>query len=408
MTIQELIEKRAKAWDNARDFLDSKRNSSGLLSEEDSKTYDKMEAEIVALGKEIQRLERLSEIDAELSKPTSTPILNQPTTPDITDKNGTASSTYSETFWNSVRSGDWKTVKNVLQVGKDIEGGYLVPDEFEKRLVEKLTEDNFMRRICTIIKTSSGDRQIPIVTSDGEAYQQGEGSKHTESDIVFGQAVLSAYKLTASLRISEELLNDSAFDLKSYTATNFSRRIAAKEEEEEEAFIIGTGAGSSTGDVSQPTGFLNAVGGAENGVTTTKLAVTTDDLIDLFYSLKSPYRKNAVWILNDTTVKAVRKLTDSNGNYLWQPAISANAPDTILGRPYYTSAYVPEIKAGAKAVAFGDFSYYWIADRQGFSLKCLNELYSENDQIGFKASKRVDGKLILPEAVKTLTLKSSS
>lgn len=405
MTIQELMEKRAKAWDNARDFLDSKRNSSGLLSEEDSKTYDKMEAEIVALGKEISRLEKLSELDAEMKKPTSTPILNQPTTPDLTEKNGTASSTYSETFWNSVRSGDWKTVKNVLQVGKDSEGGYLVPDEFEKRLVEKLTEDNFMRKICTIIKTSSGDRQIPIVTSDGEAYWQGEGSKHTESDIVFGQAVLSAYKLTASLRISEELLNDSAFDLKSYTATNFSRRIAAKEEE---AFIIGTGAGSSTGDVSQPTGFLNAVGGAENGVTTTKLAVTTDDLIDLFYSLKSPYRKNAVWVLNDTTVKAVRKLTDSNGNYLWQPAISANTPDTILGRPYYTSVYVPEIKAGAKAVAFGDFSYYWIADRQGFSLKCLNELYSENDQIGFKASKRVDGKLILPEAVKTLTIKPAS
>ena len=405
MTIQELMEKRAKAWDNDRDFLDSKRNSSGLLSEEDSKTYDKMEAEIVALGKEINRLEKLSEFDAEMKKPISTPILSKPVNPEISDKTGIASNTYNETFWNSVRSGDWKTVKDVLQVGKDSEGGYLVPDEFEKKLVEKLTEDNFMRKICTIIRTSSGDRQIPIVTSDGEAYWQGEGSKNTESDVVFGQALLSAYKLTASLRISEELLNDSAFDLKSYIATNFSRRIAAKEEE---AFLIGTGKSTSTGVVSQPTGIFNAIGGAENGSTTAKVSITTDDLIDLFYSLKSPYRKNAVWVLNDTTVKAIRKLTDSNGNYLWQPALSANAPDTIMGRPYYTSAYAPEIKAGNKAVAFGDFSYYWIADRQGFSLKCLNELYSENDQIGFKASKRVDGCLILPEAIKTLTIKSTS
>lgn len=406
MTIQELIEKRKTAWDNARDFLESKCTDSGLLSEEDGKTYDKMEAEIVALGKEIQRLENLSAIGDKLSQPTSSPILNTPNnTLSMPEKTGTASDIYSEIFWNSVRSGDWKTVKDVLQVGKDSEGGYLVPDEFEKKLVEKLTEDNFMRKICTIIKTSSGDRQIPIVTSDGEAYWQGEGSKNKESDIVFGQALLSAYKITASLRISEELLNDSAFDLKSYVATNFSRRFSAKEEE---AYLVGTGKSTSAGTFSQPTGIFNDDGGAENGTTTTKIGITTDDLIDLFYSLKSPYRKNAVWVLNDTTVKAIRKLTDNNGNYLWQPALSANAPDTILGRPYYTSAYAPEIKAGAKAIAFGDFSYYWIADRQGFSLKCLNELYSENDQIGFKASKRVDGCLILPEAIKTLTIKGTS
>ena len=130
MTIQELREKRSKAWDTARDFLDSKRNESGLLSEEDSKTYDAMEQQIVAYGKEIQRLERQAQIEAEMNKPTSTPVLGKPATPNVTEKTGTASDTYKKAFWNSVRNRNWIDVRNDLQVGTDAEGGYLVPDEF--------------------------------------------------------------------------------------------------------------------------------------------------------------------------------------------------------------------------------------------------------------------------------------
>ena len=137
-------------------------------------------------------------------------------------------------------------------------------------------------------------------------------------------------------------------------------------------------------------------------------AVTADELMDLFYSLKSPYRKNAVWILNDSTIKAIRKLKDSNGQYLWQPSLVAGTPDTILGRPVKTSTYMPAIAAGAKTIAFGDFSYYWIADRQGRSFKRLNELYAANGQVGFLGSQRVDGKMILPEAVKVLVQKAGS
>lgn len=130
--------------------------------------------------------------------------------------------------------------------------------------------------------------------------------------------------------------------------------------------------------------------------------------MDLFYAVKSPYRKKAVWVLNDTTVKALRKLKDNNGNYIWQPSVQAGQPDMILNRPYHTSAYVPEVAAGAKVMAFGDFSYYWIADRQGRSFKRLNELFAANGQVGFLASQRVDGKLILSEAVKTMAIKGSS
>ena len=137
-------------------------------------------------------------------------------------------------------------------------------------------------------------------------------------------------------------------------------------------------------------------------------AVTADELMDLYYSLKSPYRKKSMWVLNDSTIKAIRKLKDNNGQYLWQPSLTAGTPDMILGRPIKTSAYMPAMAAGAKTIAFGDFSYYWIADRQGRSFKRLNELFAATGQVGFLASQRVDGKMILAEAVKVLEQKGAS
>lgn len=397
MTIQELRKKRAKAWDTARDFLDNKRNASGVLSEEDSKTYDALEAEVVNLGKEIKRLERQEQIDAEMRKPTSQPILGTPATPDNQTKTGTASAEYTAAFWNNIRNRNWIDVRNDLQVGTDTEGGFLVPDEFEKKLISALEEENVFRPLATKIQTSSGDRKIPVITQKGEATWMEEEEAYTLSDDAFGQIALSAYKVGTAIKISEELLNDSVFDLPSYIAKEFARRIGTKEEE---AFLIGDGKG-------KPTGIFAATGGAENGATTTGAAITFDDVIGLFYSLKSPYRKKAVWVLNEQTVKALRKIKDNTGNFIWQPSVSAGLPDTILNRPYVTSVYAPTIAAGAKAIAFGDYSYYWVADRQGRSLKRLNELFAMNGQVGFLASQRVDGKLILPEAVKTLTIKKA-
>ena len=397
MTIQELRKKRAKAWDTARDFLDNKRNASGVLSEEDSKTYDALEAEVVNLGKEIKRLERQEQIDAEMRKPTSQPILGTPATPDNQTKTGTASAEYTAAFWNNIRNRNWIDVRNDLQVGTDTEGGFLVPDEFEKKLISALEEENVFRPLATKIQTSSGDRKIPVITQKGEATWMEEEEAYTLSDDAFGQIALSAYKVGTAIKISEELLNDSVFDLPSYIAKEFARRIGTKEEE---AFLIGDGKG-------KPTGIFAATGGAENGATTTGAAITFDDVIELFYSLKSPYRKKAVWVLNEQTVKALRKIKDNTGNFIWQPSVSAGLPDTILNRPYVTSVYAPTIAAGAKAIAFGDYSYYWVADRQGRSLKRLNELFAMNGQVGFLASQRVDGKLILSEAVKTLTIKKA-
>ena len=401
--ILELREKRAKAWDAAKQFLDAKRGADGMLSEEDTATYDKMEQDVMNLGKEIERLERQAAIDAELSKATSTPLTGKPGAKmgkDETEKTGRASDEYKGSFWNAMRvKAPMPSVLNALQEGTDSEGGYLVPDEFERTLVEALEEENVFRTLAHVIKTSSGDRKIPVVASKGSASWVDEEGAYQESDDAFSQVSIGAYKLGTMIKVSEELLADSVFDLEAYISKEFARRIGAREEE---SFFNGDGKG-------KPLGILAAAGGAEVGVTAASAtAITADEVIDLFYSLKAPYRKNAVWVLNDATVKQIRKLKDSTGQYLWQPSLVAGTPDTILGRPVKTSAFMPTAAAGAKTILFGDLSYYWIGDRQGVTFKRLNERYADMGQVGFLASKRVDGKLVLPEAVKVLQQKPGS
>ena len=400
MTIIELRNKRAQKLAAAKAFLDSNRNADGFLSVEDDATYTKLEAEITSLGNEIARMERLETLDAELSKPVNTPITEKPSAaPKADTKTGRASDAYKQAFWNITRHKDSMTpeMKNALQVGTDSEGGYLVPDEFEHTLVQGLNENTIIRAHAHVITTSNGLHKIPVVASHGSAAWIDEEGAYTESDDAFGQVQLDAHKVGTIIKVSEELLNDAAFDLESYISNEFIRRIGDKEEE---AFLTGNGS-------SKPTGLLNATGGAQVGVTAASAtAITADELIDLFFSLKAPYRKNAIWIFNDSTVKLIRKLKDGNGQYLWQPALREGDVPTILGRPYFTSAYMPEAASAAKSVLFGDLNYYWIGDRQGITFKRLNELYAGNGQIGFLASKRLDGKTVLPEAIKVLQQKA--
>ena len=391
----ELREKRAKAWEAAKAFLDAKATDGAFASAEDAATYDRMEQEVMNLGKQIDRLERQAAIDAELAKATSTPITNQPNPKADGDaKQGRASDEYKRAFWNGMRNKMSYEVQNALSIGTDSEGGYLVPDEYEKKLVQALEDEVFFRSLANVIKTSSGDRKIPIVTSRGEAAWIDEGGQFPESDDSFGQTSIGAYKLATMIKVSDELLNDSVFNIENYISKEFARRIGTKEEE---AFFVGDGKG-------KPEGLF---GSADLGVTAATVSITFDDVMDLFYSLRAPYRKKATWLLNDSTVKAIRKLKDGNGNYIWQPSVRDGEPDRILNRPYRTSIYVPELAAGNRVMAFGDYSYYWIADRQGRSFKRLNELYATTGQVGFLASERVDGKLVLSEAVKTLEIKGS-
>ena len=400
MTINELRSKRAKLWEGTKAFLETHRRENGTLSAEDDATYTKMEQEISDLGREISRLERQEAMDSELSKPVNTPITTRPGAAKEDTKTGRASDAYRKNFWNAMRSKNPdRSITDALQIGTDSEGGYLIPDEFERNLLSGLEENNIFRTLANIIQTTSGDRKIPIVASHGSAAWVDEEGAYSESDDAFAQITLGAYKLGTMMKVSDELLNDSVLDLENDLSGEFARRIGNAEED---AFINGDGVG-------KPTGILAAKGGADIGVTTSSgTAFTADDLINLYHSLLTPYRKKAVWLMNDSTVQFIRKLKDSNGQYLWQPSLVAGTPNTILGCPVMVSRYMPEIGAGNKAVAFGDFSYFWIADRQGRSFMRLNELFAAHGQVGFRGSQRVDGKLILPEAIKVMQMKSTS
>ncbi len=355
-------EKRTKVWEAAKAFLDTKRSDDGLLSPEDVQTYEKMEADVVALGREIDRLERQAAMDRELNKPLADPLTARPGAPTAdTAKTGRASDEYNRSFWQAMRNkAVGYEVLNSLHIGTDSEGGFLSPDEYDRTLLSGLEEQNIFRKLAKVITTSSGDRKIPVVATKGTASWCDEEGTIPESDDTFGLVSIGAYKLATMLKCSEELLNDSVFNIQSYLAKEFARRIGAKEEE---SFCIGDGTG-------KPTGVFAAAGGAEVGVTAASAtALTADEILDLFYSLKAPYRKNAVFLMHDSSVKALRKLKDASGQFLWQPSLTAGAPDTLLNRPVYTSAYAPALAADARAIVVGDLGFSWVADRQGVRSK---------------------------------------
>lgn len=250
------------------------------------------------------------------------------------------------------------------------------------------------RKLGTTI-TTSGERKINIAGTKPAAAWIDEGEALTWGDATFAQINLDAHKLHVAVKVTEELLYDNAFGLEKYILRQFTKALANAEED---AFLNGSGVG-------QPLGLLAEEGGAEIGVTAASATdITYDELVDLVYKLKRPYRKNAAFLCNDQTLAVLRKLTDKNGRPLWSDSIQEGEPGRILGFKVYTSPYFPVITAGMPAIAFGDFSYYNIGDRGTRSFAELKELFAGNGMVGFLAKERVDGKLVLPEAVKLLKM----
>ena len=391
--ITAMREKRAGLWEQTKSFLDTHTDKDGKLSAEDAAAYDQMEQEVVDLGKDIERLERQANIDAELATPTSQPLTNQPGQDGQETKTGRASDEYRKAMLQALRT-NFRQVSNVLEEGVDTNGGYLVPEEYDRRLIDVLNEENIMRGLATTI-TTSGEHKINLAATKPAASWIEEGGALTFGDATFDQILMDAYKLHVAIKITEELLYDNAFGLESYIIDQFGKAIGNAEED---AFLNGDGK-------HKPTGLFTS---AKVGVTTSTANISADDMINLVYSLKRPYRKNASFITNDQTLSALRKLKDNNNAYIWQPSYQAGEPDRLLGYTLHTSAYVPTIAAGKPVIAFGDYSYYNIGDRGTRSLQELKELFAGNGMIGYVMKERVDGKLVLPEAVQLLQMKGTA
>ncbi len=387
--ILEMRENRKKAWEAAKAFVETKRDKDGLLSEEDAKTYAEMEKKVQAYAAEIERMEQMEAMEAEMNRPVNTPIVTKPVSDkQMPEKKGRAADVYKAAMLDTLRSG-FKRVSNVLQEGVDTDGGYLVPEEYDNRLIDVLGEENIMRDLSTVI-TTSGEHKINIAATKPAASWIEEGGQLSFGDATFDQILLDSHKLHVAIRVTEELLYDNAFGLENYIITQFGKALANAEED---AFLNGDGVG-------KPLGLFAASGGGQIAETLTA-AIKADDIINLVYALKRPYRKNASFIMNDKNIAVIRKLKDNNGAYIWQPSAQAGEPDRLFGYPVHTSAYAPE-----NAIAFGDCKYYNIGDRGTRSFKQLTELFAGNGMIGYVAKERVDGKLILPEAVQILKLKA--
>lgn len=385
---------RAKlAVEDCEKFLDEHALDDGTLKPEDKAVYDELLKKAKGYKDAIDLQSGLEGLKNEMAQPTSKPVDKAEPEKTQDTKTGRASDAYKKIFEAYLRGvSDNKEIRNALQEGTDSKGGYLVPEEFERRVIEKLTELNVIRRNAHVI-TTSGNYNIPVEASAGAAAWIDEEGEYQGTDPAFAQVVLNAYKVGQMIKVSDELLEDASFDLATYIANQLAKAIATAEEA---AMCTGNG-------TKKPVGIFTAAGG-EVGVTTAAAdKITADEIIDLIYSLEAPYRRAAKFYLNDSTIKAVRKLKDGNGNYLWQPALTEGQPDRLAGFPV-EATQAPAIAAGAYVIAFADLDFYWIADREGVDLRRLDQTYAATGQVGFRGSRRVDAKPVLKEAIKLLQM----
>jgi HK97 family phage major capsid protein len=387
MTVQELKDRAGKALHDARALMNAADAKGEVLAGDGLAQYETLMAAFDADRDAIRSRERLE--SAEMSVSSHGPVAGRAATSNTI---GVGSEEYRTQFWKAMRTGVPDEFR-VMTVATDTAGGHTVPDEFRKVLIEKLTQEVVMRELATVISSTSGTMTIPTVTTDASAGWVAENAAYNESEAVLGSVTFSAYKQTVLTKLSEELLNDSAFDLSGFMAGQYAKALGILEET---AFTVGDGS-------SKPTGVVN--GSTLGKSATATNAITADELMDLQYALGRAYRKRASWLMHDSTVKALRKLktgVSSDNTYLWSPGLDAAEPDRLLGNPVFVSRDMATVATGNKSVLFGDFSYYWIVDRAAVGMIRLNELYAASGNVGFRINRRVDGKLVNADAVQHL------
>ncbi|MFB7596894.1 phage major capsid protein [Streptomyces sp. NPDC056160] len=292
---------------------------------------------------------------------------------------------------------DWRSLQQrALTVGAATGGGDTVPTTFYDRLVQHLIQNSaIMQSGATILNTDGGETiQVPKTTAHSSASIVTEGQPIGESDPAFGQVELNAFKYGALIQVSRELLDDSGVDLEGYLAMQAGRALGN---------AFGAHAITGTGS-SQPRGVVTDATVGVTGGTGVGGAFTSDNIIDLFFSVIAPYRKSpaAIWMMADSSIAAVRKLKDTTGQYIWQPGLQAGVPDTILGKPVLTEPNVAAVATGAKSVVFGDMSQYFVRLAGGVRFERSDDFAFNTDLVTFRALMRADGALVdLTGAVKT-------
>ncbi len=288
---------------------------------------------------------------------------------------------------------DVQAEAKALNISTDTAGGYLAPTEFVREIIKGVTEVSSVRGLARIRTTAGKEIQLPKRTGQFAARRTHEtGTKSETTGLTYGLETLQAPEVYALIDISNQMLEDAAFDMESEIRFEATEQFAVKEGQE---FVTGTG-------VNEMEGIL-VNGSIAETVSGSAAAITADGILTLKFGIKTAYARNATFLMNRTTIGSVRKLKDSQGEYLWVPGIADGRPNTIDGDPYAEIPDMPAEGAGAYPIAYGDFRRgYTMVDR--IAMEMLRDPYTQatSGNIRFIFRRRGGGKVVLAEAIRKL------
>lgn len=329
--------------------------------------------------------------------------------PDVSHKDDSGivpehKSAYSKAFCGYLRKGMDASLEQIqskaLSVGTDSDGGYLVTPTMSSKIIQTVFETSPMRQLASVesISTDALDL-IDDHTAAVAGWTTETGSVSETATPTLAKKNIPTHELYAQPKATQKLVDDAAIDIESWLSEKISDIFSRTQNT---AFITGNGA-------NKPRGILNYTAGTAWGQiqqlnSGTNGVVTSDALIQLFYSLKDEFSRRASFLMNRSTVQAVRLLKQtSTGQYMWQPGLAAGTPDTLLGVPVYMASDMPVAATGSLSVAVADFkSAYQIVDRIG--IRILRDPYTEKPFVKFYATARVGGDVINTDAIKLMKL----
>ncbi|RVU17490.1 phage major capsid protein [Methylobacterium oryzihabitans] len=408
-SVQALREERAAKAREARNLLDTKTGKD--WTDDVRNQVDAIYAEIDRLDEQLARFDRVLKIEDSLEQrgrglhaqnglsidENAATIQAEKAIFSAWARGGVEALTDDQRAHVRARRQEAERIYGQQSVGTGSQGGFLVPRDFSATLLERVAAFGGMRAVASVIQTDGGASiDYPTVdetASEGELV--GESVQASGGDIAFGTTSIDAYKYSSKIVVIPiELLQDSRIDIEPYVTAALANRIARVTNRH---FTVGSG-------VSQPRGIVVAAGAGKVAPAGQTTSIGYDDFVDMEHAIDPAYRSNGGWMFHDQTLKAVKKLKDSQGRPLWRPGVTGGDPADILNYGFTINQHMPVLAAGAKAVLFGDFKKYLIRDAMAVTLfRFADSRYMEKGQVGFLAWSRHDGDLIdaSNEAVKS-------
>lgn len=369
MNLQEMILARAEKFKEMK-----------ALNDANPKMDAATEAKYTALADEVKALTRNIDLVA-----TENGFKNQVDEPIVVGVNAIATIDYRNGFDKYIAGQEFADFKASMTEGVAEDGGYTVPQTYQNTVLEKLNTLSRTRSISNVLSTTS-TRNVPVEGDAPEFDWVDETGTYGETKSTFGNKQINAHKLGGIIKVSDELLNDTAISFEVYMANQIAKGIDKKE-----SIALCTGDG-----IKKPIGYATGLVATSETTTASASAITASEVESIYYALGEAYRARATWRMNTRTLKKIRGLNDGAGTYFYKEEIKSSM--TIEGKPVVIDENLPDMATGAKFLVFGDFNYYQIADRGAMEIRRLNEKYSDTGMVGFRVTVRVDAKRMLDEA----------